>query len=168
MSTPNPYAPPQATVSDAPRSTQQSELAGRARRLGAALLDGAAVSIPVAIAAGLVFVTRTTADDADRTRNIAIGAGALVYLIMLIIQMILLHRSGQTIGKLALSIKIVRSSGERASLGRIVFLRVLVGSFIGAIPYLGTLYAFIDMLMIFSDSRQCVHDRIADTIVVEA
>jgi hypothetical protein len=30
------------------------------------------------------------------------------------------------------------------------------------------LYGFIEVLFIFGENRQCLHDRMADTIVVEA
>jgi len=39
---------------------------------------------------------------------------------------------------------------------------------IGAIPFLGRLVQFIDPLLIFRDSRRCLHDEIADTTVVNA
>jgi hypothetical protein len=32
----------------------------------------------------------------------------------------------------------------------------------------GIVYELIDALMIYGESRQCLHDRIADTIVVKA
>jgi len=72
------------------------------------------------------------------------------------------------VGKRALGIRIVRSSGERASLGRIFALRYLPVTLLGAIPYLGPVFSLVDILLIFRDSRQCLHDQIADTIVVKA
>jgi uncharacterized RDD family membrane protein YckC len=39
-----------------------------------------------------------------------------------------------------------------------------VNSLIGIIP----LYTIIDLLFIFGEQRQCLHDKIADTIVVKA
>jgi len=72
--------------------------------------------------------------------------------------------NGQTIAKRWLKIKVVRADGSRASLGRIFWLRNVVNALLGIIP----LYGIIDSLFIFSESRQCLHDKIADTIVVNA
>jgi len=58
----------------------------------------------------------------------------------------------------------VHSDGSRASLGRIIVLRNVLNSLLGIIP----LYGFVDALLIFGDKRQCVHDKIADTIVIKA
>jgi uncharacterized RDD family membrane protein YckC len=73
-------------------------------------------------------------------------------------------RNGQTIAKKIVGIKVVRSDGSKASLGRIFWLRNVVNSLIGIIP----LYTIIDLLFIFGEQRQCLHDKIADTIVVKA
>ncbi|MGH8588531.1 MAG: RDD family protein, partial [Gammaproteobacteria bacterium] len=78
-----------------------------------------------------------------------------------------LHTRGQSIGKRLLKIRIVRSTGERATLSRILFARYLPIQAMGIVPVIGMLYALIDILFIFGDSRQCLHDRIADTIVVK-
>jgi uncharacterized RDD family membrane protein YckC len=73
-------------------------------------------------------------------------------------------RNGQTIGKKLLGIKVVRSDGSKASLGRIFWLRNVVNTVLGFIP----LYGIVDLLLIFGEARQCVHDKIADTIVIKA
>jgi uncharacterized RDD family membrane protein YckC len=61
---------------------------------------------------------------------------------------------------------VVRTDGSRASFGRIVLLRNFVSSLPGLLPYLGWIYLFADPLLIYQDSRRCIHDLIADTIVV--
>jgi uncharacterized RDD family membrane protein YckC len=62
----------------------------------------------------------------------------------------------------------VRSDGSPASFGRIVGLRYLPTSLITLIPVVGMFYALLDCLLIFRRSRRCLHDNIADTIVVTA
>ena len=37
-----------------------------------------------------------------------------------------------------------------------------------SIPVIGTVYGLLDVLLIFRASRRCLHDNIADTIVVTA
>ena len=39
---------------------------------------------------------------------------------------------------------------------------------IALVPLVGWMYGLLDVLMIFRDSRKCLHDNIADTIVVKA
>jgi uncharacterized RDD family membrane protein YckC len=59
---------------------------------------------------------------------------------------------------------VVRSDGSPVSLGRIFWLRNVVNILLGIIPF----YSLIDSLLIFGETRQCVHDKLADTIVVRA
>jgi uncharacterized RDD family membrane protein YckC len=40
-------------------------------------------------------------------------------------------------------------------------------SLLGAIPYVGWLVSLVDPLLIFGKDRRCLHDLIADTIVVD-
>ena len=68
----------------------------------------------------------------------------------------------------AASIAWLRSDGSRAGLARIFWLRNVVGALISWIPLAGGLYALVDLLWIFGGARRCVHDYIADTIVVNA
>jgi len=63
-----------------------------------------------------------------------------------------------------LGIRVVRTDGSPASLGRVIWLRNILNSVLGIVP----LYGLIDSLFIFAESRQCLHDKIADTIVIKA
>jgi len=155
MNTTNPYAPPQAAVQDVVESDGQ-ELAGRGTRLLAMILDSiilvAMVYLPLMIGTALSRVIPF---------DLLVVAG-LVGWIWLTVMFV--SRNGQSIGKKITGIKVVRSDGSRASVGRIIVLRNVLNSLLGIIP----LYGLVDALMIFGDKRQCVHDKIADTIVIKA
>ncbi|MFO7304242.1 MAG: RDD family protein [Gammaproteobacteria bacterium] len=163
----NAYAPPQAEVQD-PVSTA-FEPASRALRLGGWAIDaviGLLIMLPLLLGAGFAVVS----ESPDPT--LAFGAGGLITAVAAIawaiITTILVYRNGQTIGKKLVGIKVVRSDGSRASLARIFWLRNVVNMLPSFVPYLGMLYFFIDHAFIFDDKRQCIHDKIADTIVVMA
>jgi len=165
MNTENPYAPPRAKVSDVVQDTEELELAGRAVRLGAALLDGLVVAVLVylPLIVGGAF-SSVGADGMPRFSGMA-GLLALAGLaVWIYFTIVYVSRNGQSIAKKWLGIKVVRTDGSPASLGRIWWLRNVVNGLLGVIPF----YGLVDALLIFSDSRQCIHDKIADTIVVVA
>ena len=169
------FRPPSAPLTDAPAAPL--ELAGRGSRLGAKCVDGlavlgamllagivAAIAIPVLAAAG----GRSRPGFASSMAALAAGLiGFLAVVGLVIWNCVWLHRYGQTVGKRVLRIRIVRSDGGRASLGRIFALRYLPMILLGCIPYLGFLVTLTDWLLIFRDSRKCLHDQFADTIVVK-
>jgi uncharacterized RDD family membrane protein YckC len=166
MNTENPYAPPRAKVSDVTEDTEELELAGRAVRLGAAIVDGLVLGALVGLPLG-IGVAIGAARSSNGTPHFP-GVAILLCLIGLIVwawfTILYVSRNGQTIAKKWLDIKVVRTDGSPASLGRIFWLRNVVNGLLGVIPF----YSWIDPLLIFSDSRQCIHDKIADTIVVVA
>ena len=96
-------------------------------------------------------------------QNLVVG-----FILFLLIHGYLIATRGQTVGKALLKIRIVRSDGSPASFGRIVGLRYLPTSVLASIPVIGTIYGLLDVLLIFRASRRCLHDNIADTIVVTA
>ena len=75
-----------------------------------------------------------------------------------------MRANGQSIAKKILGIKVVRTDGSPVSLGRLIGLRNVVNTLISLIP----LYSIIDILFIFGESRKCLHDKLADTIVIKA
>jgi len=174
QNTNNPYSPPSAQLAHSPGS-EPAIPAGRGSRLGAVIVDGL---ILLAVCAPLVIVMAVGVESSQARGNTpttaivitAIGGsltllaaiGWLVYTIRLV------SSNGQTIGKKLLGIKVVRSDGSAIGLGRIFWLRNAIPALIGAIPLLGSLFSLADPLMIFGQERRCLHDMIADTLVVQA
>ncbi len=166
----NPYAPPGADVSDPSVDDRVIEPASRSLRLGGWAVDaviGFAITLPLLIGAGFGLLNPETFDF-NALFGIAGLITALAWLAWVAITIVLVHRNGQTIGKKLVGIKVVRSDGSRASLGRIFWLRNVVNMLPSFIPFVGMFYFFVDHGFIFGDKRQCVHDMIADTIVVTA
>lgn len=184
MSTPtpntqNPYAPPTARVEDVADASGPGELAGRGTRLGAILLDvlilgvaeGPAIfgGIRAMAAGGATAMTdRMAVLRAIYLHNPYMPITGVLFCIWAVITIVFVARYGQSIGKRICGIKVVRTDGSKASFWRIFLLRNLVNGIPSVIPIVSTIYFLVDSLMIFSESRQCLHDKIASTIVVKA
>ncbi|MGE3510959.1 MAG: RDD family protein [Vicinamibacterales bacterium] len=166
--TTTPYAPPRAMGRDIADPDAGSAPAERITRLGASLLDALigliVVYVPIVLAAFIVSA-------GDRS-VVAMMAGVVVglsgFLVWAYFTFLNVKRTGQSLGKKMLGIKVVRTNGAPASVGRIFWLRNIANGLISTIPVLGVVYALVDLLFIFTESRQCLHDKLADTIVVKA
>ncbi len=175
MESSNPYAPPGSTVSDVV-GDQADPLASRSARLVAVLLDGFLLFVCFIPDYALNIATITQQMRGNPLMvwvNLAktgtwFYVGILGALILLAINLTLLARNGQTIGKKALGIKIVRVDGSPVTLFRSFFLRYVCNSLLKVIPVVGSFYTLADYLMIFGEARRTLHDRIADTIVIKA
>lgn len=170
----NPYAPPRAAVLDIPDPHASAAPADRGTRLGATILDGLIfgmmVYAPILIAAIIGGAVRSATGDGD--------AGAIAGVILVVCAALALvgfivwcwltikyvKHNGQSIAKKLLAIKVVRADGSAVALGRVFWLRNFVNALISIIPF----YGLLDALFIFGESRQCLHDKIADTVVVKA
>jgi uncharacterized RDD family membrane protein YckC len=165
VSTANPYAPPRGAVRDAP--VEELELAGRGSRLLAAILDGVIALIMIYLPALLLLLANGTFEQPQvdfEMLAVPIFLCVMGFIGWAWITALLVARFGQTMAKRMLEIKVVRSDGTAASLGRILLLRNVVNWLLGFIPF----YSLVDVLFIFGERRQCIHDRLADTIVVRA
>jgi uncharacterized RDD family membrane protein YckC len=169
---PNPYAPPKANVEDADVESGVIEQAGRGARFGAAMLDGLFLVLVAYVPAFIVVGTEgfmSSAGDFTQLMFGPFGIAALCGLAVFgVVTFILVKRNSQTLGKKLVGIKVVRSDGSHASIARIFWLRNVVNGLPSAIPIVGNIYVLVDSLFIFSEARQCVHDKIADTIVIKA
>jgi uncharacterized RDD family membrane protein YckC len=165
----NPYAPPRAAVRDIVDPLAGMVQADRGSRLGAAFLDGIifAVMVYAPMFVGAILAGATASSDGEPTGigmmlGFGVGLAGLGVWAWLTIKYV--KENGQSIAKKIVGIKVVRSDGSEATLGRIFWLRNFVNGILAMIP----LYGLIDILFIFSESRQCVHDKLADTIVIKA
>jgi uncharacterized RDD family membrane protein YckC len=170
-----------------------AELAERGTRLAAAAIDELillGISLPMifgAVPAIMQTLGQTDLQAAADSDSLITGLGsvstaevlhamltgpgmiitAVAFVAWCVITAWLVARNSQSIGKRLCGIKVVRTDGSRASLARIFLLRNVVSGLPGLLPYIGLLYQLlIDPLLIYQASRQCVHDMIADTIVV--
>lgn len=159
----NPYSAPLAQVEQAP--DEDLELADRGARLGAMLLDNLIVFGVVFLIVPLGAALEKVSQAASSFAILLMGAALLA---VLVINLVLLHRQGQTLGKRIVGIRILRIDGSRCELWRIIVLRVFAIGLLQMIPFIGWIIFLIDALMIFGEERRCLHDMFADTMVVKA
>lgn len=168
----NPYEAPSAAVADLV-DPESLELAGRGTRLGAKLLDGlimgggfALIGILAAIFVP-AFLSRRGGGPPVALFVVFAALGGGLLLALMIWNIVWLSRYGQTIAKRILKIRIIRSDGEPVGMGRMLGLRIILMWVIESIPLLGPLFSLVNACFIFRDDRRCIHDLIADTIVVK-
>lgn len=170
----NPYAAPIARVEDAP--SDGLVLAGRGTRLLAAIVDSLIVLVPFYLLMFSVPSLFLGSSPELAAGGFATGAGAVALMVagigfmiaVIWINCTLLHRYGQTIAKRMFGIRIVRNDGAPVTLGRVIVARWLPMAAIGLIPLIGPIVQIVDSLMIFRADHRCLHDLIADTVVVNA
>ena len=163
---PGRYAPPTAHVEDVPEVSEDgAALARRSARFWAAMID-----LGIAIAA-MILVSQFTSwnpwRNAGGWQALAINTAIGFAVFVAIHGWLLVHR-GQTVGKAAMRVRIVRVDNSRANAWQLFGLRYGTGVVATAVPYVGMVYGLVDALMIFRDSRRCLHDLIAGTKVVAA
>lgn len=156
-----------------PQDTYEVEAATRLSRLGAAVVDVLAFAVPgVALA---VLVPLAMVSGGVGSMMIVLVLALLVLLGLLVAQIVLLVKHGQTLGKRALRIRMITSSGETPSIWRVFFLRWLpfvvvagVVEMVFRVKGLGNIIHVADALLIFQATRRCLHDLFADTHVIKA
>ena len=156
-------APAPPRVAPLPRRVDRSN-ASRGDRLFAVVVDWVIAVVPVGI--GFALTRRSPGAGGAALSNWQLW---VVPAAILLIQYTLLSLRGQTLGKLAMRVRIVRATdGGNPGFLRAVVLRNMVRHLLSAVPILGGLFALADILAIFGKERRCLHDRIAGTRVVES
>lgn len=140
--------------------------ASRGQRLGAALIDGLLSVASLIPGMVLSVISLQTGPD---TRSLLTVLGSLTILLALFglqaYQWYLLTRSGQTLGKRLVKVRVVKQEDEGLpGFGRVVGIRLLLNALFAMWPP----YAIMDVLFIFGERRECLHDRLAGTKVVQS
>lgn len=173
----NPYQSP----ASGHHSPLDLPLASLGLRLAGAMLDGL-VSILAMVPAMVVMLLSTfmlTGDfdpnalDAEPLAQMAVGLTFLGCLVLMAgVQWYLISTRGQSLGKIAVKTRIVRTDGSAVDFVSGVLLRNWVLSMVQGVLgtfCLGWVIPLADGLAIFfGDRRQCLHDHIASTVVVDA
>jgi uncharacterized RDD family membrane protein YckC len=159
----NPYqAPAVAAPAHIRASYGESALASRVSRLLAQLVDGLMVFV-----AYLPFILAGGAEAVESSNPpvVAVMVTFLLIIGLVVVQFVYLTRDGQTIGKKAMKIRIVRYDDDgNPGFVKAVLLRAIFNGILGCFPG----YALVDILFIFGAEQRCIHDQIAGTKVVEA
>jgi uncharacterized RDD family membrane protein YckC len=178
----NRFAPPRAEVDDHHDVQAKMVDASRGARFLAILIDGllpAAIGIGIAAAVAIPAYQNYKQAHVPGIEPPPLGSGnhmtmtwaylaGLALLAFFVYSAVLVHRFGQTVGKRMMGIRVVRTDGSRVGFGRFIFLRWLPLFVVGFIPVIGFVSSLLDPLLIYRDTRQCLHDNIADTKVVTA
>jgi len=157
----NDYAAPKANL-DLPQEVKP--LASLSNRLLSSLIDGV---LSLLVVLPIIYLSGGFDEGFGEQSSVLVtlkyGAyGALIYFLL---HGYLLAKRGQTIGKVALGIRIVsKETGSILPFWRVAFFRVIPTFILGLIP----LVMLIDILFIFRKDRRCIHDFIGGTKVVDA
>lgn len=84
--------------------------------------------------------------------------------VVMVMNLMLLRADGQTLGKKLLGVRVVRSDGSPAELWRLVWLRTAPAWVFNGLG--GGVLGLVDAALIFAEDHRCVHDHMADTLVV--
>lgn len=159
------FAPPEAHVADL-EASGSGELAGRGIRLAAAIVDGliimALIWVLMRIPTVAALLEQPPGWFSFNFASLLVGGG-----LFLLVQGWLVVNRGQTLGKMAFKLRIVRTDGSKVDAARMLGLRYGIGYLIGTNVALSVIYGLLDPLLIFRKSRQCLHDTIADTKVIK-
>ena len=107
-----------------------------------------------------------------------IGLGGILILAYLIFQAVLMSKTGQSLGKRIMKIKVVNEDGDNPGFAGTVAMREIVPNLVlgvvGLIPFLGVIAQFgfwvacLVMLFLVDRDRRTLQDMIAKTYVVDA
>ena len=135
------------------------DLAGIGRRFAALFIDSLLLSIPI-VAIGIGLIAASVAGNKNFNPIWFQPAALLAIVLFVAYEALMLAARGQTLGKMAMKIKVVRADGLPLSAGQAwgrAFMRQILASCLSIFNYIP---AF------FTKERTCLHDLVANTRVV--
>lgn len=136
------------------------ELASIGRRFGALFIDGLLLSVPMIIIIFALIFASVSGKNNNFNPIWIQPAALLVIALYVVYEALMLAARGQTLGKMAMKVKVVRIDGTPISTGQAwgrALMRQILASCLSIFNYLP---AF------FTKDRTCLHDLVANTRVV--
>ncbi len=163
-----PVSPVTPAVTSIPVSNpvQEVQYATTGSRILASIIDGVVIAIPTFIISFIIgFITSAVSvNSADTTLATMISfiTNLIVYVLTQIYYVYFIGSKGQTVGKMAMKIKVVKEDDNSVPGYGSAFLREVIGKLLSSIVFsLGYFW------MIWDVKKQGWHDKIAHTIVVK-
>jgi uncharacterized RDD family membrane protein YckC len=163
--TDNIYNTPEAELVD--EQNNDNMLASRGRRFSASMIDGFTIMV---ITIPTMYFTggfEGIAEGQQNSLEYNLLIGILGIIIFVVLNINILRKYGQTIGKKILGIKIVDLNGKLPNIKNHFLKRYATYFIPGQIPIAGQLFSVINILFIFGKQKRCLHDYIAGTKVVK-
>lgn len=145
-------------------------MATRGDRFVANFVDNCIVLVLPLLSVFVMAVGMPRQGIADPPRDSSTWVGVWVLVMFgtfaggLVAQLLSQVRWGQSIGKRLTGIKVVRRDGSPMELWRLIVMRNLL---LGVINTFCNLAGLVDVLMIFTQDQRCLHDYLADSIVID-
>jgi uncharacterized RDD family membrane protein YckC len=168
-------SPPVGLGGDLPGDEDFLRRQMRRSRLWSRILDLAIFVVPCVslfLAARLMIASEMTLMEgyrSDTWRGDAAGIFSCAFVLygigIEIVQVVMLVRTGQTLGKRFLRIRIVREDGTRAGFIRGYVLRDVVFKTLCSLPVVGLILLVADIVSLRRADGRCIHDRMAGTKV---
>ena len=166
---------PQAATGRATTGTGESvQLASAGARLGARIIDWVIVSVGFVILMVFgIFTSVGVASDSDEVSGLSVGvlvaAVLLVAVVGILYEVTMIAVKGQTLGKMATSIKVVRADNGLVPGWGKSLVRWIIPMALTLIPVVGWILSLLVYLSLLWDQvRQGWHDKAAGTLVVKA
>ncbi|RXS88806.1 RDD family protein [Streptomyces sp. TM32] len=143
-------------------------LANRGRRLVARIIDAIIIGVPVGIIMSVIVGgVNYFSTDSDQARGqwTVSGVTMLAYLIY---EGLMLSSRGQTLGKMAMKIRVAMLSNGSIPTPQAGWTRAAVYTLPEIVPCCGFVFWLINVLWCTWDKpyQQCLHDKAAKTVVV--
>lgn len=157
----DPIVSPLDVAANAVRTAETKQLpkAGFWIRFVAAMIDGLIVLALQGILGGVLYLAGAFNGSADEMLGILVQL--FTYLLGFVYYIFFAGYCGQTPGKMAVRIKIIRCDGSPLTYSRAAF-RELPAKFLS-----GIIFGIGYLMAAFDEQKQSLHDRMADTYVIK-
>ena len=162
----NQYAPRGGTAGQGRR-----EIAGVGSRILGAIVDALFVYLFIGMIAAAFFLI-LPGEGAKPTPvqlSLVIGIAFIGALAPTVINCILIAKSGQSVGKKAVGTRIIdQETNAQAGVVQGYIVRTVAFGFLLGIPVVGIFVLLVDIVFLFGENHQTLHDKMAKTLVVRA